>query len=184
MKNWTRKISVSLMLAVCELLLGILLLVNPVGLTSFVITALGVIVLLLGALHLYQYIRLPREEAAKTWKLAIGTGLLAIGISVIVNQPWMVEMLGTLTTLYGIITLAAAFMKLQITVDALRGKRPYWYLMVLSCLMAAVLGTLLFVGTFAESAVWIMTGIILILLAVLDAVYFILGRRKKEKEES
>ena len=184
MKNWTRKISVSLMLAVCELLLGILLLVNPVGLTSFVITALGVIVLILGALHLYQYIRLPREEAAKTWKLAIGTGLLAIGISVIVNQPWMVEMLGTLTTLYGIITLAAAFMKLQITVDALRGKRPYWYLMAISFLMTAVLATLLFVGTFAESAVWIMTGIILILLAVLDVVYFILGRRKKEKEES
>ena len=184
MKNWTRKISISLMLAVFELLLGILLLVNPVGLTSFVITALGVIVLLLGVLHLYRYIRLPREEAAKTWKLAIGTGLLAVGIFVMVNQPWMVEMLGTLTTLYGVITIAAAFMKLQISVDALRGKRPYWYLMAISFLMTAVLATLLFVGTFAESAVWIMTGIILILLAVLDVVYFILGRRKKEKEES
>ena len=114
MKEWIKKISVSLMLAVCELLLGILLLVNPVGLTSFVIVALGVLLLLLGALHLFQYTRLPREEAAKTWKLASGAGLLAIGISIIANQPWMVEMMGTLTTLYGIIVLAAAFMKLQI----------------------------------------------------------------------
>ena len=180
MKNWTRKISVSLMLAVCELLLGILLLVNPVGLTSFVITALGVIVLLLGVLHLYRYIRLPREEAAQTWKLAIGTGLLAVGIFVMINQPWMVEMMGTLTTLYGIIVLAAAFMKLQIAVDALRGKRPFWYLMAISFVVTAVLVTLLFIGVFAENAVWIVTGIALIVLAVLDAVYFILGRTKKE----
>ena len=82
MKEWIKKISVSLMLAVCELLLGILLLVNPVGLTSFVIVALGVLLLLLGALHLFQYTRLPREEAAKTWKLASGAGLHCAGSGV------------------------------------------------------------------------------------------------------
>ncbi len=180
MKEWIKKISVSLMLAVCELLLGILLLVNPVGLTSFVIVALGVLLLLLGALHLFQYIRLTREDAAETWKLASGAGLLAIGISIIANQPWMVEIMGTLTTLYGIIVLAAAFMKLQIAVDALRGKRPFWYLMAISFVVTAVLVTLLFIGVFAENAVWIVTGIALIVLAVLDAVYFILGRTKKE----
>ena len=180
MKEWIKKISVSLMLAVCELLLGILLLVNPMGLTSFVIIALGVLLLLLGVLHLFQYIRLPREEAAKTWNLATGAGLLAIGISIIANQPWMLEMVGTLTTLYGIILLAAAFMKLQIAVDALRINRPFWYLMAISFVLTAVLSTLLFIGIFAESAVWTVTGIALIVLAVLDAVYFILGRRKKE----
>ena len=180
MKEWIKKISVSLMLAVCELLLGILLLINSVGLTSFVIVALGVLLLLLGALHLFQYIRLPREDAAETWKLASGVGLLAIGISIIANQPWMVEMMGTLTTLYGIIVLAAAFMKLQIAVDALRGKRPFWYLMAISFVVTAVLVTLLFIGVFAETVVWIVTGIALIVLAVLDAVYFILGRTKKE----
>ena len=180
MKEWIKKISVSLMLAVCELLLGILLLINSVELTSFVIVALGVLLLLLGALHLFQYIRLPREDAAETWKLASGVGLLAIGISIIANQPWMVEMMGTLTTLYGIIVLAAAFMKLQIAVDALRGKRPFWYLMAISFVVTAVLVTLLFIGVFAENVVWIVTGIALIVLAVLDAVYFILGRTKKE----
>ena len=79
-----------------------------------------------------------------------------------------------------IIVLAAAFMKLQIAVDALRGKRPFWYLMAISFVVTAVLVTLLFIGVFAENAVWIVTGIALIVLAVLDAVYFILGRTKKE----
>ena len=179
MTDWIKKTSISLMLAVGEMLLGILLLINPVGLTSFVIIALGVLLLLLSALHLFRYIRLPKEEAAQTWKLATGAGLLAVGIAIVANQPWMVEMLGTLTTLYGIIMLSATFMKLQISVDALRGKRRFWYLMAISFVATAVLSTLLFIGSLAESAVWVVTGIALIVLAVLDAVYFILGRRKK-----
>ncbi len=179
MTDWIKKTSISLMLAVGEMLLGILLLINPVGLTSFVIIALGVLLLLLSALLLFRYIRLPKEEAAQTWKLATGAGLLAVGIAIVANQPWMVEMLGTLTTLYGIIMLSATFMKLQISVDALRGKRPFWYLMAISFVATAVLSTLLFIGSLAESAVWVVTGIALIVLAVLDAVYFILGRRKK-----
>lgn len=179
MKEWMKKISVSLMLSVCEVLLGLSLLMDPVGLASVVIIASGVILALLGALNLYKYVRLPREEAAKTWKLAEGACLLAVGIVCVVNQPWMVQVMGTLTTLYGILTLASAFMKLQIGVDALRGKRPFWYLMVISFVFTAVLAALLIVNPFTEGSVWIVSGVALLALAVLDAAYFILGRRKK-----
>lgn len=180
MMNLLKKISVSLILAACELALGLLLLINPVSLTSAVIIGMGVLLMVVGAFHLIHYIRLPLEEAVKTWKLASGAGILAIGISFIVNQDWMVQFLSTLTTLYACIALAGAFMKMQIAVDALRGNRPVWYLMGISFILTAVLATLLFINPFAESAVWIITGIVLILLAILDAVYFILGRRKQE----
>ena len=43
-----------------------------------------------------------------------------------------------------------------------------------------VLAALLFGGVFAENVVWIVTGIAMIALALLDAAYFILGRRKEE----
>ena len=89
------------------------------------------------------------------------------------------NMLGTLTTLYGALSLAAAFMKLQIAVDALRSNRPFWYLMAISFAVSAVLATLLFVQAFGEGSVWIVAGIVLLLLAVLDGAYFILGRKKK-----
>ena len=180
MKNRIKKISVSLMLAACELLLGLLLLINPTGLTSVVIIALGILLMALGAFHLFQYIRLPQEEAAKTWKLASGAGVLAIGVAFIANQHWMVQILGTLMTLYGGIALAAAFMKMQIAVDALRFKRPFWHLMAISFLVTIILAVLLFINLFAESAVWTVTGIVLLGLALLDTVYFILGRTKKK----
>ena len=182
MKDWIRKISVSLLLAACEIALGLLLLINPVGLTSMVIILLGILLLLLGGYHLYRYIRLPREDAAKTWKLATGVGVIALGISAIANQHWLVQVLDAVTTLYGAMLLAAAFMKLQIAVDALRGSRPAWYLMAVSFLVTAVLATLLFLNIIPESAVWIVTGIVLLILAVLDGVYFVLGRKKTESK--
>lgn len=179
MKDWIKKLSVSLLLAAGELILGLLLLINPMGLTTFVIVALGIVGILLGAYHLYHYIRLPREEAAKTWSLATGAGFLAVGIAAVANQHWLVQLLGTLTTLYGALSLAAALMKLQIAVDALRSNRPFWYLMAISFAVSAVLATLLFVQAFGEGSVWIVAGIVLLLLAVLDGAYFILGRKKK-----
>ncbi len=143
-----------------------------------VIILLGILLLLLGGYHLYRYIRLSREDAAKTWKLATGAGLIVLGISAIANQHWLVQVLGAVTTLYGGMLLAAAFMKLQIAVDALRGSRPAWYLMAVSFLVTAILAALLFLNIFPEGAVWIATGIVLLVLAVIDSLYFVLGRKK------
>ena len=184
MKQWIRKISVTLALAVLELLLGILLLCNPVGLSSAVIIAAGLLLVLLGAYHLLQYTRLPREEAVKTWKLASGAGILTIGIVAVANQSWMVQIVGTLSALYSIMITASAFMKLQIAVDALRDGRKYWYLMGVSFLLTAVLSVLLLINPFAGNGIWIFAGIALILIAVLDGVYFVIGKKLHKKEES
>lgn len=183
MKDWIRKISVSLMLAIGELLLGLLLLISPVELTSVVIIVLGALLTLLGCWHIFLYIRLQREEAAKTWYLATGAGLVVVGIAAIANQSWMVTLLGTLTTLYGSVALAAGFMKLQIAVDALRSRHPCWYLMAVSFLLTALLATLLFMNAIGENSVWIFTGVGLVVLAALDAVYFFLGRQSRKETE-
>ena len=180
MKDTIKKISVSLALAVCELLLGILLLTNPVGLTSVVIVVLGVAFIALGGLQIFRYIRLPLQDAVKTWKLALGLGFAAVGICGIANQHWLVTILGTLTTLYGMMLLMTAFMKAQMTVDALRLNRNMWYLMGVSFILSAALATILFIQPFAaEATLWIFTGIALIVIAILDAVYFFMRRKKQ-----
>lgn len=184
MRERIRKISVTLMLALGELVLGILLLVNPMGLASVVIILAGVLMIALGGYHLVRYIRLPREKAAETWNLATGTGLITVGITAIANQHWLVQMFGTLAAVYGIMTTVISFMKLQIAVDALRWKRPYWYLMAISFAVTAILAALLFIQPFAESTVWIFAGIVLLVLAVLDGVYFILGRQHRGSADS
>lgn len=183
MKDWFRKISVSLGMSVCELLLGIALLANPAGLASLVIVIAGVLLIAAGTLNVFRYLRLSREEAMQTWHLAHGAGFLAAGLIAICNQHWLVQVMGTLTTLYAIIVLVFAFMKLQIAVDAFRGGRPFWYLMAISTVCALIIAAMLFFHPFPETATWIVAGVMLFAVAVLDGAYFWLGRRRKPREQ-
>ena len=176
MTEGLKKISVSLLLAACELLLGITLLSNPAGLASMVISGCGVLLFADGVLNIIQYIRLPREEAATTWNLAKGTGMLIVGGIIIANQHWLVQIVSTLTTLYAFVILISTFMKLQMTVDAWRGQRPFWYLMGISMVCALALSAVLFFHPFPENILWPVSGVVLILLAVLDVVYFWKGK--------
>lgn len=178
MKVWLNKISISLGLAVCELLLGIALLANPAGLASLVIVIAGMLLIVAGVLNVFRYLRLSREEATQTWHLAHGAGFLAAGLIAICNQHWLVQVMGTLTTLYAIIVLVSAFMKLQIAVDAFRGNRPFWHLMAISTVCALVVTALMFFHPFPEQATWIVSGIVLIAFTILDGAYFWLGRRR------
>ncbi len=182
MKEMIRKISVILFLAACELLLGILLLINPIGLTTAVVIGLGVVLIALGIYNLIQYIRLPREEASQKWNLAQGAGFIALGIVAITQQPLVVQFLGTLTTLYGAITLALAFMKLQIMVDAFRVKKLNWHFMGISFLVATALAVLLITGVLAENVVWILTGIFLVIMSIVDVVYYVLSRKTRQPD--
>ncbi len=179
MKEMLKKINVSLALALGQLALGLLLLINPAGVTSFVLIAVGILVIVLGGLHLFRYIRMPREEAAQTWKLASGVGLLALGIISIIYYSWVLDQLSKLTILYGGLTMASACMKLQLAVDELRAGDSNWRLMGISCLVSIVLGTVLFLQPFADTAIWIITGVMLVILAVVDGLHFVLGLKKK-----
>ncbi len=179
MKETIRKFSVVLLLAAGELLLGILLLVNPKGLTTAVIIGVGIVLIAVGIFKLFRYIRLPREEASRTWDLAEGAGLIALGIIAITHQPWLVQILDTLTALYGALTLVLAFMKMQITVDAIRASKYRWQIMACTFLAIAALAILLVTNVLAENVVWIITGIVLIIAAFADTVYFILSRKLK-----
>ena len=68
-----------------------------------------------------------------------------------------------------------------LAVDALRGKRKYWYLMAISFVCSTVIATLLYINPFAsESAAWIFMGVSLIITAALDVIYFVL--RKQESK--
>ena len=71
MKELFRKVSFTLVLAVLECALGVLLLSSPGAFTTAIIVALGVVFAAAGVYSAVGYCRLSREEAARTWKLSI-----------------------------------------------------------------------------------------------------------------
>ena len=179
MKESVRRISFSPILALLELLLGVLLLVDAIGLSVTVVIFFGAALVLAGIWRLLRYLRGTKEEAALTWDLATFGGLVFLGVCAIVNQKWLMDAAGSLAAMYGVLITIAAFMKLQIAVDALRFKRPFWHLMAVSFLLTGTVAALLYLRIFAEGIVWIFSGAALIALGLLDCVYFVLGKAKK-----
>ena len=180
MREFVKKISATLLLAVAEIALGILLLISPSGFTMAVVVAVNIILIISGLINIVEYLRLPREEAMQTWKFSSGACGVTLGVLGIIYRAQILQEFGMLVVVYGITILLFAFLKLQIAVDALRAHIHVWYLMCFSFLATTGIGLLLFFQVIKnEKTAWLVTGIALIGIAIFDAVYFILGHRSR-----
>ncbi len=62
----------NLIMSLCELVIGILLLIDPIGYTTGVIVVVGVVLTVLGIISAVSHFRLPPEEAARGHQLTVG----------------------------------------------------------------------------------------------------------------
>ena len=70
----------SLLMSFVEILIGILLLINPVGFTSGIIVALGIVLAIMGLGQIISYFRTDAEEAASGGKLTKGILFAVLGL--------------------------------------------------------------------------------------------------------
>ena len=100
--------------------------------------------------------------------MLLGGGFLAL------KSKWLIQVIPLLTIVYGIGVLVAGLWKAQWTVDKLRMKKKYWYLMAISAAVSLICSTLILWNPFASTAVlWKFTAIALILEAVFDLIAII-----------
>ena len=180
MRNVLKKISATLLLALAEVALGILLLVSPEGFTMAVIVAVGILFVISGLVSIVEYIRLPKEEAMQTWKFSAGAAGITLGVLAVVYRNQLLKEIAMLTIVYGLVVMMLAFLKMQITVDGIRLRQHYWYLMSISFLATTLFALMLLANMYSnEKAAWTVTGIVLIVIAVFDSVYFILSHKRR-----
>ena len=150
----------NLIMCITEAVIGILLLINPIGFTSGIIIALGVVLTLLGAKALVGYFKADAETASESSGLAKGLLLAVSGIFCMFKAEWF------------IIT------KIQWAVDMYRQKQSYWYIEVLGAVLTILFAILILTNPFASTAIlWTFIGISLIAEAIIDILAFVLGRK-------
>lgn len=168
---------INLIICIGEIVIGALLLFNPVGFTSAVLIALGVLLAVLGGIRLVGYFRTPPELAARGGGLVLGLLFLLTGLFCILRWEWFVLTFPLLTAVYGALTLANGLNKLQGAVDALRLGLRYWYLAMIGAVVTLLFGVLIVLNPFTSTAVlWTFLAVSLIVEAVLDILSFVLGR--------
>ena len=163
--------------SVCEIVVGILLLVNPTGFTAGIIIALGVLLAVLGVLGIVRYFRTEPVRAALEQQLIRGLLMLLLGLFCIFNARWFIATFPVLTMLYGVGLLVVGVAKVQWTVDILRVKVGRWYLPGISALVTLVCAAVILLNPFASTvALWVFIGVALIVEAMVDLLAILWDR--------
>ena len=169
---------------VFKVLVGILLLINPVGFTTGIIAAFGVFLCIMGVASVISYVRTEPLLAMGSKKLHKGLIYVAAGIFCICKSHWFVATFPILTILYGITILVTGFGKVQLTVDMLRLKWKRWYLAAIGAVISLLCAAVILMNPFTTTGMlWVFVGVTLIVDAVFDIVTILFGKAKEEKIE-
>lgn len=170
---------------IAELVIGILLLINPVSFTAGIIVLCGVSMLATGILFGFKYFRMTPEEAKRGNLLTWGLILILLGMFCILRSDWFIATFPILTVIYGLMMLLAGVSKIQTMVDMLRLHNNKWFWAGINALISIVCGVIILWAPFETTAVlWIFAGTSLIIEAVLDIVTIFLTYVGMKKMES
>lgn len=161
-----------------ELVVGVLLLVNPVSFTVGIIIVAGVVLILLGLINVVRYFRTSVDEAVLGQTLTKGLLSLLAGIFCVWKTEWFIITFPVLTILYGVLILVAGISKIQLTVDMLRWKSKNWFWAAISAAVSIVCAIVILRSPFSTTAVlWMFTGASLIVEGILDIVAMASGKK-------
>lgn len=176
-----QKNGVSILMCLLELLLGVLLLLDPTGFTSAIIIALGAVLIVWGVICVVRYFRVNAAEGALTQSLFKGLLLLLGGLFCVLRSKWFVATFPLLTILYGIGLLISGVGKIQWMADMIRFRRKRWYMPAVSAVLSLLFAGIILFNPFETTAVlWSFTGIVLIVEAVFDILAILLGGKHKD----
>lgn len=170
MKNKSIRVG-SILLSLCEIIVGILLLINPMGFTVGIITFLGVVLLIAGAVSVIQYFRIAPEEAAQGRSLASGLIEIALGLFCVLRSGWFLATFPVFTMVYGTVTLVTGIAKIQWAVDMIRAKKTKWWWGAIDAAVTIVCAVIILCNPFTSTTViWTFVAISLIVEAVADVI--------------
>lgn len=170
----------SIAMGIVEIVIGILLLIDPVAFTSGIIIGSGVILMVAGVATVIRYFCTDAEEAAAGQILVKGLLMLLAGAFCAFRSHWFLITFPALSLVYGVVILIVGLTKIQWTVDMIRIKRGKWFWMAISAAISVLCAVTVMANPFSTTAVlWMFIGCSLIVDAVFDMVGAIFGNKDK-----
>lgn len=165
-----------ILLCLFEIVIGILLLIDPVGFTAGIITTAGIVLLITGLISVIKYFRTEAREAAAGQYLLKGLVELLAGGFCAFKSGWFIVTFPAITLIYGIVVLITGLGKVQMTLDLVRAKNKKWFLAIISALISIVCAVVILNNPFTSTTIlWMFTAITLIVEAVFDIITLIIS---------
>lgn len=181
MKKLTQNVGKPLIYLI-ELLVGILLLVNPDGFANGVLILAGSALIVLGAFSMIRYFRTKPTLEKMDYNLAVGLIEAAVGLFCVLRADWISNN-SIMAILYGAGVLMIGFIKVQNAVDLLRLRIRFWQFAAINAVLTLIFAVVVLLNPSDDFIKFL--AISLIVVAVLDIAALILSWQKpKEKEEA
>lgn len=189
MKKTIAKFVSGMLISIFEILVGILLLIDPIAFTSGIIMAFGAVLMFASIICFFKYFRTEAAAAVPEQMLFKGLLALAAGAFFVFGNNYFISLFSLLYAIYGIAILAVGLLKIQKTVDMLRLNKMKWVYSAISAVITVACAVFILVNPFETAeGIWRFIGISLIVEAVIDAVSFMFGEKEEpasdEAEES
>ncbi len=174
----------AILMCIIEVVVGVLLLVDPIGFTACIIIAAGIALMVSGLLNVIRYFRSSPTEAATGRLLMQGLVALLAGAFCAFDPEWFILTFPMIAILYGVAVLIGGLGKVQITMDMLRAKNPKWWWGAISAVISIICAFVMINDPFSSTvALWWFTGISLIVEAIFDMITLIMRRKNDERTE-
>ncbi|MCM1217660.1 MAG: DUF308 domain-containing protein [Lachnospiraceae bacterium] len=170
----------NLLVCLSEIVVGILLLIDPVSFTSGIIITLGILLAVFGVASMVSYFRAAPEEAAQKNGLAMGLIAISVALVCIFRTEWFIAAFPLITVFYGVIILLSGISKIQWAVDMLRLKQKYWFVALVGAALSLVFAAFVLINPFSSTIfLWNFIAISMIIAAVVDILTFLFGMKRK-----
>ncbi len=175
----------AILMCIIEVVIGILLLINPIGFTAGIIIAAGIALMVSGLLNVIRYFRSSPMEAAAGQLLMQGLIALLAGAFCTFNPEWFIITFPMIAILYGIAVLIGGLGKVQLTMDMLRAKNSKWWWGAISAVISIICAFVMINNPFSSTvALWWFTGISLIVEAIFDMITLIMRGKNDGRTEA
>ncbi|MGM9522376.1 MAG: HdeD family acid-resistance protein [Oscillospiraceae bacterium] len=183
MNKLKSKKAAGIITAVCEAVVGVLLLIDPVGFTAGIITAFGILLIVLGAFQIIGYFRSSPDDGVKSQGMSKGLLEIFAGLFCALRAKWFILTFPVLTILYGVATLAAGATKVEIMVDQIRLKRKKWIWSGVGSLVTILCAVIILLDPFTSTSVmWIFVAVALIVEAFVDVLSLCLSGKSADED--
>ena len=175
-----------ILIIVIELVFGIMLFVNPELFTTVVISVIGGLLIIIGGINLFRYVKAKQNGESSALTLTVSVILVLLGIFALFFPKTIIEMIASLVLVYGIVLAISGIYKIGLFIDFRKALIPVNFMHLISGLLAIVLGVVIMFQPFkALNVMWIFTGILLIVMAAVDIASLIMNvvLAKKNKGE-
>lgn len=179
-KEWLKRDTSVFVISLCQIIIGILLFINPLAFTNGIVIACGAIMLILGVASIVGYFTTEKTLAAAENSLFEGMLLLIIGGFCAFQSKWLVEVVSIASILYGVVLVLLALKSIQSMVNMLRLKDKKWFLELINAVVLLVFAIVIFLNPFdAVVALWIFVGVALIVSALYNSAKAIIITRSQ-----